>query len=107
MYFHRENDSPLDISNYTRDIENTNLDGLKDRFIELFVRLPYSEDEKYVKRDFQNGIYIVFMCWDYILIHTYKERADCVVEADEYIYLFEFKREKTADEALDQIKDKG
>ena len=110
MYLHRENDTPLDIRNFGRDIENANLDSLRDRFMELFARLPYADDEKYVERDFQNVIYIVFMLLGQFVhteIHTSRGRADCVVEADDYIYLFEFKRDKTADEALDQIEDKG
>ena len=110
MYLHQANNSPLDIRNFGRDIENANLDGLRDRFIELFARLPYSDDKKYVERDFQNVIYIVFMLLGQFIhteIHTSRGRADCVVEADDYIYLFEFKRDKSADEAIKQIKDKG
>ena len=110
MYLHRENDTPQDIRNFGRDIENANLDSLRDRFMELFARLPYADDEKYVERDFQNVIYIVFMLLGQFVhteIHTSRGRADCVVEADDYIYLFEFKRDKTADEALDQIEYKG
>ena len=34
-------------------------------------------------------------------------RADCVVQADDYIYLFEFKRDKSAYEALAQIEEKN
>ena len=32
-------------------------------------------------------------------------RIDCKVETDKFIYLFEFKRDKTAEEALAQIDD--
>ncbi len=31
-------------------------------------------------------------------------RADCIVETNKYVYLFEFKVESSADEALQQIK---
>ena len=34
-------------------------------------------------------------------------RADCIVETDEYVWLFEFKRDRSADEALAQIAEKG
>ena len=40
-------------------------------------------------------------------VHSAKGRADCIVETDDYIYLFEFKRDSTADEALLQIEEKG
>ena len=32
---------------------------------------------------------------------------DCIVETPGYIYIFEFKLDGTADEALQQIEDKG
>jgi hypothetical protein len=34
-------------------------------------------------------------------------RADCIVETPDYIYIFEFKLDGTADEALQQISDRG
>ena len=34
-------------------------------------------------------------------------RADCIVETPKYVYIFEFKLDGTADEALQQIKDRG
>ena len=40
-------------------------------------------------------------------IHSAKGRADCIVETDDYVYIFEFKRDSTADEALKQIEDMG
>ena len=32
---------------------------------------------------------------------------DCIIETPDYIYIFEFKLDGTADEALQQIEDKG
>ena len=54
----------------------------------------------------------------YILVklmgfHTYIEyktasgRIDLVIKTSDYIYLFEFKMDKTATEAIDQIKNNG
>ena len=34
-------------------------------------------------------------------------RSDCIVETPQYVYIFEFKLDGTADEALKQIEDKG
>ena len=34
-------------------------------------------------------------------------RVDCIVETPDYIYIFEFKLDGTADEALAQIEEKG
>ncbi len=34
-------------------------------------------------------------------------RVDCVIETDKFIYIFEFKLDCTAEEALQQINEKG
>ena len=38
-------------------------------------------------------------------MHTYTGRIDCVLQTKNYIYLFEFKRDDTAETALKQIED--
>lgn len=53
--------SPLDVRNFGRDIENADLDSLRDRFTALFARLPYPTDERAVEQTFQNAVYITFM----------------------------------------------
>ncbi|MBR1651737.1 MAG: ATP-binding protein [Lachnospiraceae bacterium] len=101
---------PLDIRSFGRDIDTGNTDGLRDRFTALFSRLPYPNDEKTVENNFQNVIYIVFMLlgqYTRAEVHSSKGRADCVVETDDYVYIFEFKRDKTAADALKQIEDMG
>ena len=40
-------------------------------------------------------------------IHSARGRADVIAETDYYIYVFEFKRDKSAEEALQQIEDMG
>ena len=40
-------------------------------------------------------------------MHTFSGRIDCKVETDQFIYLFEFKRDETAENALKQIEDKS
>ena len=63
-----------------------------------------------MEQNFQNVIYIVFMLlgqYTMTEIHSAKGRADCIVETDDYVYIFEFKRDKSAKEALNQIEDTG
>ena len=102
--------SPLDVRNFGRDIENADLDSLHDRFTALFARLPYPTDERAVEQTFQNAVYITFMLLGQFVqteIHSAKGRADVIVETDNYVYIFEFKRDKSADEALAQIEEKA
>jgi len=39
--------------------------------------------------------------------HSAKGRADCVVETENAVYIFEFKRDSCAEEALKQIEAQG
>ena len=101
---------PLDVRSFVKDIRNAETDSLKDRFTALFARLPYPNDEKIVEQNFQNVVYIVFMLlgqYTMTEVHSAKGRADCIVETDDYVYIFEFKRDSTADEAMKQIEDNG
>ena len=105
--------SPLDVRSFGRDIKDCNTDGLRDRFTALFARLPYANgmaDDAMLERDFQNVIYLTFLLLgQFVQVeqHTAKGRADCIVETDGYVYLFEFKRDGSADEALAQIEAQG
>ena len=102
--------NPLDVRSFVLDIRGGRTDSLKDRFTALFARLPYPDDEKTLEQNFQNVIYIVFMLlgqYAFTEIHSAKGRADCIVETDDYVYIFEFKRDKSVEEALQQIEDMG
>ena len=48
------------------------------------------------------------LCGTYAIAehHGYKGRSDIEVITSRYIYVFEFKYNKTVDEALDQIRDR-
>ena len=105
-----ESSDPLSIRGFGEDIESGNLDSIRDRFTAIFARLPYTADEKPVEQNFQNVIYIVFMLMGQYVhteIHSAKGRADCIVETDAHVYIFEFKRDGSAEEALEQIEAKG
>ena len=82
-----------------------------------YIKPVYREDmdeedrqdvlNKYIERDFQNVIYIFFLLMGqptYSEVQNNLGRADCIVETDNYVYLFEFKVEASADEALEQIR---
>ena len=40
-------------------------------------------------------------------VHSYTGRADCVTETDRFVYIFEFKKDSTAKEALEQIQNQN
>ena len=77
--------------------------------------IPYTmrrkDDERERERYFQYTFYLVFK-----MISTYtitveqpqsQGRVDCIVETPKYVYIFEFKLDGSADEALAQIEKRG
>ena len=91
------------------------LEQLRKLFTSFLASIPYSmrakKDEAEKERFFHYTLYLIFRLISVYTVYTEKEqsqgRADCIVETDEYIYIFEFKRDGTADEALAQIEAKG
>ena len=58
---------------------------------------------------FQSVIYIVFtLLGKYTVceMQTYSGRIDCCVQTERFVYLFEFKRDESAEAALAQIDSK-
>ena len=84
--------------------------SLRGAFTALFASIPYTIKDVPFEHDFQTVIYLVFtLLGQYVHaeVHSARGRADCVAEVRDYVYLFEFKRDGTADEALAQIEEKG
>ena len=84
-----------------------------DDFFELLkgfiANIPYDlrmSGEKY----YQNIFYLVFTSVGLKLnaeVHTNRGRIDAVIEGKDWILIFELKMDKSAQEALDQIKERG
>lgn len=93
--------------------------GDPDRFRELLTSflasIPYSmrrkENERERERYFHYTFYLLLRLISVYTVFTEKQqsrgRVDCIVETDKYVYIFEFKLDGTAEEALQQIEDKG
>ncbi|MBR1466821.1 MAG: ATP-binding protein [Bacteroidaceae bacterium] len=59
---------------------------------------------------FQNAIFLIFRFMGYYVQAEYASsdgRMDMIVQTSDFIYIFEFKLDKSADEALAQIEKKG
>ncbi|MGP1455347.1 MAG: PD-(D/E)XK nuclease domain-containing protein [Treponema sp.] len=121
---------------FTKDIEAGNVEGMMERLRSLISSIPYDNysEEKVQLREqnYQAAVYLVFALMGQFVqseVHcssstamegggstqrqTYTRRyrfdvADCVVETGDAIYLFEFKLSGSgsAEEALDQIKER-
>lgn len=69
------------------------------------------ETERERERYFHYTFYLLMRMVSCYTVYTEKEqsegRVDCIIEVPGYVYIFEFKLDGTADEALQQIEDKG
>ena len=81
-------------------------------FIESYdISHPAGADaESVTEQNFQNVIFMsLTMMGKYARteVHSAKGRADCILETADYVYIFEFKRDVSAGEALRQIEEQG
>ena len=113
------NNRSNDVSSWIQDLLDSLEDGDPDRVRDLFTSfladIPYTarrkENERERERYFQYTFYLIFK-----IVSTYtvtveqpqsQGRVDCIVETPKYVYIFEFKMDGSADEALAQIEERG
>ena len=108
-----------DAGSWARDV----VKALRVADLDLFYKLltsfladiPYSmrrkETERERERYFHYTFYLLMRMVSCYTTYTEKQqsegRVDCIIETPDYVYIFEFKLDGTADEALAQIEDKG
>ena len=101
--------SSFNISLLDDAVEEGDTDGMRNWFTSLFAILPYptgSDTEAVTEQNFQNVIFMALtMMGKYARteVHSAKGRADCILETADYVYVFEFKRDVSAERALAQI----
>ena len=102
--------SGKDVLTLRRRILSGDTDGMRDILTALFASIPYTADDAPFEHYFQSVLYIVFtLLGQYVHceVHSSKGRADCILETDEFVYIFEFKVGQSAKTALAQIEEKG
>lgn len=108
-YAHLDTGNPsFEIMNFVRDVRNGDADAFLLRLQSFFADSPY-ELARDLELHYQNVLFIVFKLLGFYTqaeYHTSRGRIDLVVKTDRYIYVMEFKLDGTAEEALQQIKDR-
>ncbi len=111
--------TPKSVNNWLQDATDALQDGQPDTFHKLLTSflasVPYSmrrkENEREKERYFHYTFYLLLRLISVYTVYTEKQqsqgRVDCIIETQDYIYIFEFKLDGTADEALKQIEEKG
>ncbi len=96
-------------------LDNADLEKLRVNLTAFFASIPYtsrrSNSEHEMERYFHLTFYLILRLLSTYVIYTEKcqsqGRIDCVIETDLFIYIFEFKLDGTAQQALDQIESQG
>ncbi|WP_353934587.1 PD-(D/E)XK nuclease domain-containing protein [Treponema pedis] len=104
------------VGRFVEDIESGNVEEFMRRLTAVISGLPYSCADKtnseMRERDYHIALYLVFTLmgqYTQTEVHSLKGRADCIVETEESVYVFEIKllEKGSAEEALEQIKERG
>ena len=97
-----------------RMLRHCDLDGIRDAYTSFLASIPYEANKDVRAMDFethyQYTFYIInrlLSCYTTLIEkQNSKGRADLIIESDNDIYIFEFKLDGSADEALHQIDEK-
>ena len=114
-YLQSKSDTPSWVQKIVRAMRNGDLEQVKKLFTAFLAETPYSMRPKKDQKDrelyFHYTFYLLMRLISCYTVYTEKQlsegRADCIVETPKYVYIFEFKLDGTAAEALQQIRDRG
>ena len=103
------------IQNISAMFYECRLDDMRDALSGFFASIPYNANYQERAWSYESHyhytLYLIFRLLSCYTTLTEKEnsrgRADIIVETNDYVYIFEFKLDGTAAEALKQIDDKG
>ena len=97
------------IGKFVQELRTGNVDAFMHRFEAFFADFPYELNDQ-TERHYQVIFYLVFKLMGQFTeaeVRSARGRADAVVKTPKYVYVFEFKLNGTAEEAMKQIDEKG
>lgn len=97
------------IEHFVRELRRGDVPSFMKRMKAFFATIPYELNDQ-TERHYQVVFYIVFNLigeFTQAEVHGATGRADAVVRTRDHIYVFEFKLNGTAEEALKQIDERG
>ena len=111
-YFSVNTPMKTPIVEMVRSLKNGDTELFKTLLTGFLSSIPYSMRlKKETERFFQYTFYLILRLISTYLVYVEKQqsqgRVDCVIETDKFIYIFEFKLDGTAEEAMQQINDRG
>ena len=114
-YFKTSEPADSCIRLFVKALKRGELEQFRLGLTSFLASIPYcmrrKENERERERDFQYTFYLILRLMSVYMVCIEKQssqgRADCIIETDKYVYIFEFKLNGKADEALQQIEDRG
>ena len=114
-YFSDENYSNSWLIDVTRALYSGDLEKFRLQLTGFLSNISYrfqcKQDARECERHFQYTFYLILQLLGkyntYVEKETSQGRIDCVLECPDYVYIFEFKLNATAEVALNQIDEKG
>jgi hypothetical protein len=97
------------ISRFVKELQAGDVPSFIERLKAFFAGIPYELNDE-TERHYQVIFYLVFRLMGQFVeveVRSARGRADAVVKTRDYIYVFEFKLQGAAEEALEQIAEKG
>ena len=103
------------VQKIVKALRGGDLELVRRLFTSFLAETPYSMRPKKDQKDrelyFHYTFYLILRLISCYTVYTEKQlsegRADCIIETSGYVYIFEFKLDGTATEALQQIHDRG
>ena len=105
----RPSDTAFEIESFVEEVKGGDISGFMTRLESFFANTPY-DLIKDTENHYQNVLFILCnLCGLYTKaeFHTSNGRVDMTIETPYYVYVFEFKYNGTAEEAMSQIKEKN
>jgi hypothetical protein len=103
------NKTGFQISCFVEEVKSGDITAFMTRLESFFANTPY-DLIKDTENHYQNVLFILCnLCGLYTKaeFHTSNGRVDMTIETPDYVYIFEFKYNGTAEEAMAQIKEKN
>ena len=105
----KNNDQGFYIGKFVQELRTGDYESFLTRLEAFFADIPYELNDQ-TERHYQVIFYLVFKLMGQFTeaeVRSARGRADAVVKTPQYVYVFEFKLNGTAEEAIKQINEKG
>ena len=108
------NNSPSEVSELIATMRDDVISGQPNSLMEslkaLFANIPFESASKAIELNFRNLVYLTFTLLGFntrIEVPVSAGRTDMVMLTDDFVYIFEFKIDRSAQDAIQQIDEKG